>query len=64
MRRRRRREARRVAKHAPSKVWKFYKIEGDKLVLLKKKCPRCGSFMGEHKDRYHCGKCGFTIFKK
>ena len=24
-------------------------------------CPKCGPavFMGEHKDRYACGKCGY-----
>jgi ribosomal protein S27AE len=20
--------------------------------------------MAEHKDRYHCGSCGYTLFKK
>ncbi|HJJ56387.1 MAG TPA: 30S ribosomal protein S27ae [Methanocorpusculum sp.] len=29
-------------------------------------CPKCGPgfFMGEHKDRSTCGKCGYTVFKK
>ncbi|HJK62525.1 MAG TPA: 30S ribosomal protein S27ae, partial [Methanocorpusculum sp.] len=29
-------------------------------------CPRCGPgvFMGEHKDRFACGKCGYTEFKQ
>ncbi|MGQ4833496.1 MAG: 30S ribosomal protein S27ae [Candidatus Asgardarchaeia archaeon] len=44
-------------------VHKYYKIENGKLIRLKKKCPRCGSFMAEHKDRWACGKCGYTIFK-
>jgi len=32
----------------------------------KRECPKCGVaiFMAEHKDRYHCGKCSFTEFKK
>ncbi|MGC9079323.1 MAG: 30S ribosomal protein S27ae, partial [Nanopusillaceae archaeon] len=38
-------------------------LEGGKVVRLKKQCPRCGRFMGEHKDRYHCGYCGYTEFK-
>ncbi len=58
-----REEVRRV-KHKPVQVWKYYSIEGDKLVLKKRKCPRCGSFMAEHKDRWTCGKCGYTDFKK
>jgi ubiquitin-small subunit ribosomal protein S27Ae len=32
----------------------------------KRECPKCGLgvFMAEHKDRFHCGKCGFCEFKK
>ncbi|MDD1745947.1 MAG: 30S ribosomal protein S27ae, partial [Candidatus Methanoperedens sp.] len=28
--------------------------------------PRCGPgvFLGEHKNRLSCGKCGYTEFKK
>lgn len=52
-------------KYSP-KVWKFYKIEGETLQKLKKDCQRCGKgvFLAEHKDRYTCGTCGFTQFKK
>ncbi len=48
------------------KVWKFYKIEGESLQKLKKDCQRCGKgvFLAEHNDRYTCGTCGFTQFKK
>jgi len=47
-------------------VNKYYKIEGDKLVRLKKTCPKCGDgvFLAEHPDRFSCGKCGYTEFKK
>jgi small subunit ribosomal protein S27Ae len=47
-------------------VYKFYKIEGDKVIRTKKDCPRCGKgvFMAEHQDRLSCGKCGFTEFTK
>lgn len=47
-------------------VHKYYKVEGDKLVRLKRFCPRCGEgvFLAEHQDRYSCGKCGYTEFKK
>jgi len=29
-------------------------------------CPKCGAgvFMAEHKDRFTCGKCKYTEFKK
>ena len=42
-----------------------YKIEGDKLSRGRT-CPKCGPgvFMAEHKDRYHCGRCNYTEFKK
>lgn len=48
------------------KVWKYYKIEGETLQKLKKDCRRCGKgvFLAEHKDRFTCGTCGFTQFKK
>ncbi|MFC5971915.1 30S ribosomal protein S27ae [Halomarina salina] len=27
----------------------------------KQTCPRCGdTFLAEHSDRVHCGKCGYT----
>ncbi len=29
-----------------------------------KACPKCGSRMAEHSDRYACGKCGYTEFKE
>jgi small subunit ribosomal protein S27Ae len=45
----------------PSKKWEAY--QGDKKV--KRECPKCGKgiFLGEHKDRYHCGKCGYVEYK-
>lgn len=46
-------------------VWKYYKVEGQAVKRLKRECPRCGKgvFMGEHKDRVTCGRCGYTEFK-
>jgi ubiquitin-small subunit ribosomal protein S27Ae len=29
-----------------------------------KMCPKCGARMGDHKDRYSCGKCNYTEFKQ
>jgi ubiquitin-small subunit ribosomal protein S27Ae len=47
-------------------VYKFYNINNDTIERAKRECPRCGKgiFMGDHKDRYTCGKCGYTEFKK
>jgi len=49
----------------PSKKYSMYKLEGDK-VSRKRSCPKCGAgvFLGEHKDRLHCGKCGYVEMKK
>ncbi len=46
-------------------VWKYYKVEGQTVKKLRRECPRCGKgvFMGEHKDRVTCGRCGYTEFK-
>jgi small subunit ribosomal protein S27Ae len=54
-----------MAKHKVTKKWEYYKVEGDKVVRIKKVCPRCGPgvFMADHGDRYHCGRCGYTEFK-
>ncbi|MGC1933181.1 MAG: 30S ribosomal protein S27ae [Candidatus Nitrosopolaris sp.] len=45
-------------------VYKFYTIQGNTVARNKRDCPRCGKgvFMAEHRDRYSCGKCGFTEF--
>jgi small subunit ribosomal protein S27Ae len=47
-------------------VYKFYKIDKDSVSKIKRECPRCGKgiFMAEHSDRFTCGKCGYTDFKK
>jgi len=41
-----------------------YNIVGNKLIRTTKFCTRCGEgvFMAKHKDRYSCGKCGYTEF--
>ncbi|MEM1994793.1 MAG: 30S ribosomal protein S27ae [Nitrososphaerales archaeon] len=55
-----------VKKKVSPKIWQFYKIESGKIIKIKKECPRCGKgyFLAEHKDRYTCGKCGYTQYKK
>jgi len=53
-----------AAKGAPRGT--YFKVEGDKVTLTRKYCPRCGPgiIMAEHKDRVSCGKCGYTEFRK
>ena len=43
-----------------------YKLEGAKIVRVKKACPRCGAgtFMAKHKDRTFCGQCHYTVFNE
>ncbi len=51
-------------------IHKYYEVvkEGKDLKLKHKRktCPRCGAgvFLAEHKDRYACGKCGYTEFRR
>ncbi|MGC8662813.1 MAG: 30S ribosomal protein S27ae [Thermoplasmata archaeon] len=44
----------------------LYEIADGKLIRKRKSCPKCGPgvFLAEHEDRYTCGKCGYTEFKK
>ena len=43
----------------------YYEVSGGKVNLKRTPCPKCGPgvFMAEHKDRYHCGRCGYTMMK-
>lgn len=40
---------------------KQYDVSSGVLKRKTKFCPKCGPgvFMGMHKDRYSCGKCGY-----
>ena len=42
-----------------------FKIEGNKITRQGRHCPKCGPgvFLAEHKNRFSCGKCGYTEFK-
>lgn len=44
----------------------IYQIKKDKVERKNPACPKCGEgvFLAEHKDRYHCGKCGYTRWKE
>ncbi len=43
-----------------------YKVEATGLTRLRPYCERCGSgyFMADHGDRFACGHCGFTRYKR
>jgi len=43
----------------------FFKVEGNSINRIRKHCPKCGPavFLAEHKNRFSCGKCGYTEFK-
>ncbi|KAH8739020.1 ribosomal protein S27a [Cryptosporidium ryanae] len=47
-------------------VLKYYKVDGDKVVKLRRECPAdtCGAgvFMAQHFNRTSCGRCGLTFF--
>ncbi len=61
-------------KHKSKKIGEFYKNASagvksgseKKIERTRKSCDRCGdgTFMAEHKDRFYCGKCGMTVWKK
>jgi small subunit ribosomal protein S27Ae len=60
-------EKKREKKHREEKgVHAMYKAEGDKVSRARPTCERCGPgyFMGDHHDRYTCGRCGFTRYKQ
>lgn len=47
------------------KKTEFFRVEGNKINRVRRHCPKCGPgiFLAEHKDRFSCGKCGYTEFK-
>jgi len=53
-------------KHRPVKQNSFFKVKEGKVEKIKKNCPRCGEgvVLAEHKDRFYCGNCKYTEWKK
>lgn len=43
-----------------------YKVDATALTRLRPYCERCGPgyFMADHGDRFACGHCGFTRYKR
>ena len=52
-------------KRKPVKTSNLFAKKGDSLERKRKSCPKCGTgfFMGKHKDRSYCGRCGYTEFE-
>lgn len=46
-------------------LYALYEVKGDSLNKPKS-CPKCGigTFLAVHKDRFTCGKCKYTEFRK
>jgi small subunit ribosomal protein S27Ae len=55
-----------VKKARGASIGRFFKVVGCKVERSGRPCDRCGSgtFMADHKDRWYCGKCQLTIWKK
>jgi small subunit ribosomal protein S27Ae len=56
-----------VSKEGKDGVWKFYSVDREAMNIkfVGRRCPRCGAFMGYHKNgrkRWHCGQCNFTEY--
>ncbi|WP_319378953.1 30S ribosomal protein S27ae [uncultured Methanocorpusculum sp.] len=58
--------AKKVVKATPKRSELYTVDTQGKATTSHRACPRCGAgvFMGEHKDRFSCGKCGYTEFKQ
>jgi small subunit ribosomal protein S27Ae len=46
--------------------YKRYEVKDKKVVRKNRSCPRCGDgiFLAEHADRFSCGACAYTEWKK
>lgn len=44
----------------------IYRLKDGHIERSRQQCPKCGpgTFLGVHKDRTSCGKCGYTEFKQ
>ncbi len=43
-----------------------YKVKDKEIEKDNPNCPKCGegTLLAKHKDREHCGKCGYTRWKE
>lgn len=53
-------------KKESKKLGVLYEISSGKISRKNRNCPKCGSgmFLGRHKDRQVCGKCGYVEYSK
>ncbi|MHB8397062.1 MAG: 30S ribosomal protein S27ae [Thermoplasmataceae archaeon] len=44
----------------------LYEVENNKVKRARRFCPKCGPgvFLAEHENRFTCGKCSYSEFKK
>ena len=44
---------------------RIFVVEGNLIKRKNKICPKCGpgTFLGEHQNRFSCGRCNYTEFK-
>ena len=54
-----------VHKKEKLRILKCYKVDGEKVVRLRRMCEVCppGTFLAEHEDRLYCGRCRTTYAK-
>ena len=54
-----------VHKKEKLRILKCYKVDGEKVVRLRRMCEVCppGTYLAEHEDRLYCGRCGTTYAK-
>ena len=63
---RREKKQRTGKKHSTVKIHEYYDVSSGEVKRNRKTCPRCGpgAWLGEHKGRLYCGKCGYTEFER
>ncbi len=63
---RKERSERKGRKHESVGPKKIYTLKDNGIERNNKACPRCGpgTWLGGHKGRSYCGKCGYTIFDR
>ena len=55
-----------VHKKIKLRILQWYKVDGEKLVRVKKMCDVCppGTFLADHEDRLYCGRCRTAYTKE
>ncbi|MBU0953148.1 MAG: 30S ribosomal protein S27ae [Nanoarchaeota archaeon] len=64
--RRREKKKRTGKKHSSAAANKYYTMKGKTVERVHKSCPRCGpgTWLGVHKTRVVCGRCGYSETEK